>query len=40
MAQARLEGKSDKLRGHTGRFFMKGMSRLGIVFLKPDEKAE
>jgi hypothetical protein len=34
------KGETDKLCGRTGRFFMKGMSRLEIVFLKPGEKAE
>ena len=34
------KGETDKLCGHTGRFFMKGMSRLEIIFLKPREKSE
>ena len=34
------KGETDKLCGRTGRFFMKGMSRLEIIFLKPGEKAE
>jgi len=31
------KGESDKLCGRTGRFFMEGMSRLEMVFLKPGE---
>ena len=34
------KGETDKLCGRTGRFFMKGMSRLEIIFLQPGEKAE
>jgi hypothetical protein len=34
------KGETDKLCGRVGRFFMTGMSRLGITFLKPGEKAE
>jgi hypothetical protein len=31
-------GQTDKLVGRTGRFFMGGLSRLEIVFVKPGEK--
>ena len=31
------KGETDKLCGRTGRFFMKGLSRLEVVFLKPGE---
>jgi hypothetical protein len=34
------KGETDKLCGRTGRFFMKGMSRLEIVFLKPGQMSE
>ncbi len=34
------KGGSDKLVGRTGRFFLAGLSRLEIVFLRPGEKAE
>ncbi len=34
------KGETDKLCGRAGRFFMKGMSRLEIIFLKPGEKGE
>ena len=34
------KGETDKMCGHTGRFFMEGMSRLEIVFLKPGEMSE
>jgi hypothetical protein len=33
------KGETDKLCGKTGRFFMKGLSRLEIEFLKPGEKS-
>jgi hypothetical protein len=33
-------GESDKLCGQTGRFFMKGLSRLEIVFHKPNEASQ
>ena len=34
------KGETDKSCGHSGRFFMKGMSRLEIFFLKPGEVGE
>jgi hypothetical protein len=34
------KGESDKLCGRKARFFMKGMSRLEFVFLKPDEVSD
>lgn len=34
------KGETDKLLGRTGRFFMAGLSRLEIIFLKPGEKSE
>jgi hypothetical protein len=34
------KGQSDKLCGRTGRFFMAGISRLEITFLKPGERAK
>ena len=34
------KGETDKLCGRTGRFFMEGMSRLEIVFLKPGQMSE
>jgi hypothetical protein len=34
------KGETDKLCGRSGRFFMKGLSRLEIVFLKPGEASE
>jgi hypothetical protein len=35
-----IKGETDKLCGHQGRFFMTGMSRLEITFLKPGEKPD
>jgi hypothetical protein len=34
------KGQSDKLCGRTGRFFMGGISRLDVTFLKPGEKSD
>jgi hypothetical protein len=34
------KGETDKLCGRTGRFFINGMSRLEIVFLKPGQRSE
>jgi hypothetical protein len=34
------KGETDKLCGRSGRFFMKGLSRLEIIFLKPGEQSE
>jgi hypothetical protein len=34
------KGETDKLCGRSGRFFMMGLSRLQIIFLKPGEKSE
>lgn len=34
------KGQSDKLCGRTGRFFMGGVSRLDVTFLKPGQNAQ
>jgi hypothetical protein len=33
------KGETDKVLGHTARFFMAGLSRKTITFLRPGEKA-
>jgi hypothetical protein len=34
------KGETDKIAGRTGRFFMGGISRKKIIFLKPGEKPQ